>query len=228
MAKKQKRSKSESPVVDLDAGEAEYERLLMEGKGDTFVALRCLHSLESEFQGQTDRGAAIIGASLVEAQLPKFIIAHLRNDTDETRRMFGRGQAIESFGSQITFAYAIGLVSEDVYKDLDCIREIRNACAHAIWYVPKKGEGKGQPQGLVTFEQKHIKAMVMGLRCCKVQGLDQWQEEQEWLPQAWRGPRARYVRTCECLHLMLAKYQNPDSPLPLRYVKLALPPITRL
>ena len=247
MAKEVKQYEGTSLLDKVRRFDEERNRIIRETIDKIAVGTQRLFDLDPEFRDQTDRGVGILGAALLESELRGFIIAHLTNSTKATRVLFDRGQALESFGTQITLAYAIGLVNEDVYEDLDCIREIRNACAHSIWYVPKKGKGKGQPQGLVTFEQEHLKAMALSLRCYKMTGIDEWQEQQEHdirrqspeakiaQPNLRTNPRARYEQTCQCLHMLLLTYSNtptlraishtPAISLPLGYTRLNLPPI---
>jgi len=193
--------------------------------------------LQPAFEGQTARGIGIVGAALIEAELKRFIIAHLVNSGKESRdpsrkmsSLFERGQAMESFGAQISLAYLVGLVGEDVYHDLDSIREIRNDFAHAIWYVEKTRKGKRQTKEIVTFDQKDIRALTLSLRCYKVSGFDKWQEKQKKDPSKpilSTNPSLRYALTCQTLHLMLLNGQDvgPLGPtLPLQYTKLLLPP----
>jgi hypothetical protein len=96
--------------------------------------LQKMLELEHEFFEQTDRGIAVIGGALVEPELTRFIVAHLI-EPEEGRSLFDRGRPLEAFGSQITLAYAIGLISKNIRDDLDLVREIRNKFAHVIWWA---------------------------------------------------------------------------------------------
>jgi len=185
-----------------------------------------------ELQKQTDRGAGIIGGALVEAELPRFIIAHLANSTKGTRGLFDHGRPLEAFGTQITVAYALGLVSNDVGHDLDRIREMRNKFAHSLWYVEKGEKQKGHARDVVTFEHERIKAWALSLKYPEMLGI-LLEDVKKRFPSAVKpesrefisalSPRARYEMTCQCLHLMLVTGQHIDSPVPLRYQTSALP-----
>jgi hypothetical protein len=216
-----------------------YDRWFEEIMDNLSAAMKRSSDAQAEFCGQTDRGAGIVCAALVEGELTRFIIAHLVNGNKKTRdrkhkvrSLFDRGQAMENFGSQITLAYAMGLVSDDVYHDLDCIRELRNDFAHAIWYVEKTKKGKRQTHDSVTFEQKNIKRLAISLKYPKA--LESLTEDVgKRCPAAIRSdpqqfflaltPRARYEITCETLHLMLVTGQHVASPVPLRYQTKILP-----
>jgi hypothetical protein len=185
-----------------------------------------------EFHGQTDRGAGIIGAAMIEAEMGEFILSHLVNgnkkarDGKQMRVLFERGQAMQSFGPQIALAYAMGLMSEDVYYDLDCIREIRNSFAHSVWYT----KGKHRTRDSLTFEQNDIKRLSLSLRYPET--LESLTEDLgKRCPRAIKfdpqqffralTPRTRYEMTCQTLHLMLLNAQHPRVPIPLHYaVKL--------
>lgn len=188
-----------------------------------------LLDIQNEFSGQTDRGAALIGAALVESELTRLIVSRLVNSTGASRRLFKRGGAIESFGPQTTLAYAVGFISKDVYCDLNLIREIRNKFAHEVWYV----EDKQDPEDariLVTFAYPKIKAWALSLSCPRAIGLDaqhdkraderkrlfpQFQDESK--PELQEEPRARFEFTCNWLRTLLIRGQRTNDGSPLQY-----------
>ncbi|MBE7556685.1 MAG: hypothetical protein HS126_37015 [Anaerolineales bacterium] len=82
-----------------------------------------------ELESQTDRGAAIIGASLLDRRLEEAIRVHLL-DNKVTEKLFDASQALGSFSAKIDLAYSLGLYGEKSYHDLNLIRKIRNEFAH--------------------------------------------------------------------------------------------------
>jgi DNA-binding MltR family transcriptional regulator len=84
-----------------------------------------------ELESQTDRGAAIIGAALLEERLEEAIRGCLL-DNDGTDSLFKPFQAASTFSAKIRLAYSLGLCGEQMYRDLNLIRQIRNDFAHFV------------------------------------------------------------------------------------------------
>lgn len=89
-----------------------------------------LEDLNADLAG-SDRSCAVLAAAVLDDRLARLLEANLvpagRKGED---KLLGRGGAIESFSSRIELAYRMGLLSENVRKSLDWIREIRNEAAH--------------------------------------------------------------------------------------------------
>ncbi|MCE7982443.1 MAG: hypothetical protein DYG89_14715 [Caldilinea sp. CFX5] len=82
-----------------------------------------------ELEAQTDRGAAIIGASLIDKQLEEAIRVRLLCNS-ATKELFKLSGPMHSFSAKINLAFALGLYGSHVYNDLNLIRKIRNDFAH--------------------------------------------------------------------------------------------------
>jgi DNA-binding MltR family transcriptional regulator len=87
-------------------------------------------------QGASDRALGIIAASLVEIHLTKLIKkafiseAKVRGKETVQETMFHSSGPLGAFSSKIRMAYLMGLISNEFYKDLQILREIRNRFAH--------------------------------------------------------------------------------------------------
>lgn len=80
---------------------------------------------------QTDRGKAIIAASILEELLREAIQARLLTLSSSARgRVFGR--TLSSFQAKNDIGLAIGILSDRMHADLETFREIRNRFAHRI------------------------------------------------------------------------------------------------
>jgi len=104
------------------------------------------------YQAESDRGAIILATTHLEDNLQLAIMAGLPTlQTDELafRVMFENDGPLATFSSRIKMAYAMGLADVKSQKDMDLIRQIRNACAHSR-----------QPISLDTPE---LKAAVLAL-----------------------------------------------------------------
>jgi DNA-binding MltR family transcriptional regulator len=97
----------------------------------------------AEVSSGNDRSAALVWGALVEDALQSAIEKRLYHfNSDELNSLFGGNGFLENFAAKSLMAYAINIVTKEQYRDLDLIREIRNAFAHTM------------PN--VTFETKEV------------------------------------------------------------------------
>jgi DNA-binding MltR family transcriptional regulator len=88
-------------------------------------------------QGVSDRALGIIAASLVEIHLTKLIKRAFIQETEDggkettvESKMFQSAGPLGPFASKIRLAYLMGLISQELFKNLEIMREIRNRFAH--------------------------------------------------------------------------------------------------
>jgi DNA-binding MltR family transcriptional regulator len=85
-----------------------------------------------ELKNSTDRGAAIVGAAVLDTmleQLLRLFLVEINGDKEETA-MLGPNGPLGSFGTKIRMSYYLGLISADERADLKIIQDIRNDFAH--------------------------------------------------------------------------------------------------
>jgi DNA-binding MltR family transcriptional regulator len=83
-------------------------------------------------QKESDRGAALFAASILDLYLGELIQAFLV-DSSKSRALFkGATSPLSSFNNRISMAYALGLINEDESHDYHVIRDIRNKFGHRI------------------------------------------------------------------------------------------------
>ena len=93
------------------------------------VAITDYPQMVQSFQGESDRGAAVLAGSYVE----NFLGLYLRScmvDLTLAEKMFLSNGPLSTFSQRIDFAQAFGLLSFGACKDLHLIRRIRNHFAH--------------------------------------------------------------------------------------------------
>ena len=94
-----------------------------------------LNKFFEEFQNESDRAAAILGAcyldNALEALLKSFFI---NDDAFIKKHILGNSPSvtIDSFAKRSSICYALGLLRQSEYDDLDLIRRIRNKFAHKL------------------------------------------------------------------------------------------------
>src|SRR5258708_23974756 len=89
--------------------------------------------LDREVQQVHARSAAILLAAEVELYLELALLIRLpNNDPDTIKILVGRDGPLGSFFAKIHLAFAMGLITTDQCHDLNIIRTVRNAFAHAL------------------------------------------------------------------------------------------------
>jgi DNA-binding MltR family transcriptional regulator len=83
------------------------------------------------FRVESDRAAAILGATYVEAIVEDVLRACLLEHRD-VDAMFDRFGPFSSFATKTAMLFAIGEINETTRRDLDLIRKIRNEFAHTF------------------------------------------------------------------------------------------------
>ncbi len=94
--------------------------------------------LISEFRGESDRAAALVGAALLDDNLERLLKLYLVDDDFQVERMLGSG--LRTLGARIRACYCLGLISRDERADMACIQAIRNYFAHNL-HVSFEDEG---------------------------------------------------------------------------------------
>jgi hypothetical protein len=97
-----------------------------------YIGKESHYEVLNEIDQQTDRGAAIVAAALVEDYLSDAIKTRLhargKARTDVIKGLFDR--ALGTFAAKIDLGFALGLYLEDAHKDLNTVRLVRNQFAH--------------------------------------------------------------------------------------------------
>jgi DNA-binding MltR family transcriptional regulator len=131
-----------------------------------------LKNITEELESQSDRGAAIIAAAIVDNFLADAIQTRLILTADVKDRLFG-GEAngpLAHFAAKIDIGFAIGILNDPMWSDLHDVRRIRNRFAHT-------------PEPL-TFDDSKISARCLALRTLS------------GLASGTKGPRHRYIAVC--------------------------------
>jgi hypothetical protein len=149
----------------------------------------------AELENQHDRAAAVILAAQVENTLRAAILSRMVLEEREEARLFGPDMPLGTFSAKIKIGFALGVYGPETRTDLDTIREIRNAFAHA--------------RKPIKFNTPEIAAACARLRSPKrvpPDGVD----ERPWPPE---NPRDQYNATARLLWTWLArcaaKYKLP-------------------
>lgn len=151
-----------------------------------------LRTFLSASNGETDRGRALVAASLIEEMLEEVLRAFLLEGA-ATKNLFDSSNApLSTFSAKASASRALGLISIEEFRDVEFVRKIRNEFAHSV---------------LCSFENQKIqdwaKALSVGMSI--LDSLDEGHESRVDNPKARFGMvttsivsslynRAHYVR----------------------------------
>lgn len=83
-----------------------------------------------EFQSESDRGAALVGAALLDARLERLLLSHMLPGKVADELVSGGNAPLGTFSSRIKACWALGLITSAEREDLNVVRSIRNEFAH--------------------------------------------------------------------------------------------------
>ena len=99
------------------------------GKGESRIGPNPFAQIEFD----SDRATGIVAGSVTERRLEQAIVSRLRQDVPDIKRnLFRPSGPLGSFSSKIDLSYMMNLISDDAYKDLLCLKSIRNDFAHHL------------------------------------------------------------------------------------------------
>jgi hypothetical protein len=100
----------------------------------TSYTLEQIQAVTDEIEKQTDRGAAIVAATVIDNVLETLITSRLIELSSRRREaLFDQINApLRSLSSKIELAFALGLFSAERRESLHLIRDVRNKFAHRI------------------------------------------------------------------------------------------------
>jgi len=100
---------------------ARFQALVKERNVDVFL---------SEFQQETDRAAAVLGAAYLDRALEHLLRKRLLGGNKLKDELLNTDKPLGSFSARIKVAFAVGSLHKAAYHDLEIIRRIRNEFAH--------------------------------------------------------------------------------------------------
>ena len=83
-----------------------------------------------EFQQETDRGAALVGAALIDLKLADTLRSFMVSPAAARSLLDGGTAALGTFSARIKATFALGLIDDNERRECDIIRRVRNEFAH--------------------------------------------------------------------------------------------------
>ena len=82
-------------------------------------AIQYFSSFLSEFQEETDRVAALVGAALIDDRMERLLKSHLLECKQSKEILNGGSSPLGSFSARTNMAYCLGLITELEYKEIE-------------------------------------------------------------------------------------------------------------
>jgi len=79
---------------------------------------------------ESDRGAVLISAAILDEQLKDILKAFLTNSKSSNELLESSNAPLGTFSSRINSCYSLGLIQKNEFEELNTIRKIRNEFAH--------------------------------------------------------------------------------------------------
>ena len=93
--------------------------------------IQSLFQFEHEFHKESDRGSALVAASMLDERLHEIIGSFLVDEPASHDLLVGFNAPLGSFAARASAAHALGLIEENEYREITLIRKIRNEFSHA-------------------------------------------------------------------------------------------------
>jgi DNA-binding MltR family transcriptional regulator len=124
-----------------------------------------LTDIREFYDESPDRGIAISLPAIVEDRLTSILTLTMLDNKKLLNELFHPSGPLGNFGTKITLVYMLGIVNEEVYRDLKVINKIRNCFAHRVdiktlAQPPIKAwiESMGTYQGMVQISKRQYHA----------------------------------------------------------------------
>lgn len=113
---------------------------------------KTLFQIRTSLSKESDRGMVLLATSYLENILGTYIYSYLQGSNRFRKSMFKT--TLSSFASKINFAFAVGLINDDFFYDLNNMRMLRNKFAHS--YTLLDFESEQIDEIITSFKYKFI------------------------------------------------------------------------
>ncbi|MGO4704483.1 transcriptional regulator [Microvirga sp. 2MCAF38] len=116
-----------------------------------------------ELNKETERGAALAAAAMIDDLLGKALQAFLIENKGAQALLSGFNAPLGTFSSKIAAAYALGVISEREYRECELIRKIRNEFAHKV-QISFESQALADMCRALSFSAPDYGDVVVGIR----------------------------------------------------------------
>lgn len=97
---------------------------------DTEPEIQQLGHFLSEFNKESDRGAALVAASMLDERLQEVLTNFFVESRTSKELLVGFNAPLGTFSARAAAALSLGLIQENEFKEITLIRKIRNEFGH--------------------------------------------------------------------------------------------------
>jgi mannitol operon repressor len=94
--------------------------------------LEDLSTFLRELQAESDRGLALVGASVIDDKLAASVKAFLAESKVVPRLVDDANAPLGTFSSRVNACLSLGLIDQFEYDEITLIRKVRNEFAHGL------------------------------------------------------------------------------------------------
>lgn len=109
-----------------------------------------LEDLNNDLEG-SDRSCAVLAGAVVDDYLKTPLMKYLISPDNNNDKLLGRFAPIDSFAARIELARRLNLISADMRKALDWVRDIRNKAAHRTNFEFDNNSNKDIVTNIITL-----------------------------------------------------------------------------
>lgn len=135
---------------------------------------------------ESDRGAAIVGAALLEDNLVSMLKSKMLLDLmsqKQVKDIFDLSGPLSNFSAKISIAFAFGFIDKVTFDDLQIVRKLRNKFAHS--------------SGKLSFDDGEVKSQINNMHCFKRAAQEfprRFSPESDGEPDEWKMRADGYIR----------------------------------
>ncbi len=111
---------------------------------------------EFDLIDESDRGAAIVGAALLEDSLVTMLKSEMfidRMSQKQVKDIFDLSGPLSNFSAKISIALAFGFIDKTTFNDLQIVRKLRNKFAHS--------------SDQLSFDDPDVRSQIGSMHCFK-------------------------------------------------------------
>ena len=204
-------------AVQNPAGDSKSFDLLVSADGVWQVGSEIERAITESLLKDSDRSAAVVAGSMVEARLTDVIRTVCRHVPKLQERHLHPGGAFGNFSIKIDLAYMLRLITAEAYKDLMTVKEIRNAFAHRTDIQDFGSQWARDKTNNLKLIESHVgeHAKKVGSRIITFNATERPRMFVYGWQQRLKNPRDRYLTTTQLFMVCLAPGDLPDYPMPL-------------
>ena len=148
------------------------------------LELKDLSQFLDELNKESDRGLALVGAAFIDEKLSNTLKSYFCEVDATDKLLSGANAPLGTFSSRIEACFALGLIDEFEYREINLIRKIRNVFGHSI-------------HGMI-FKDEKIKGLCSSLKSDLPEGAN----------YSITDSRFRFKNAIVCIALRI--YYRPD------------------